>query len=117
METKYLPTGLRELADRIETAELPDDLRVAIDIRIMGVNDTVSLLKCARLIGDGIKVNRGVGDKNYLQRWYSDSSDSVGWYVWFRAGLLGGRVVSSIEDDAAGLQALLDATAEPTVAR
>jgi hypothetical protein len=50
MKTKHLPTRLRELADRIDAAELPDDLLAYIDIKISGVNDTAALAKLAEAL-------------------------------------------------------------------
>jgi len=110
MNIAEFPACLRELADQIEAANLPGDLSVELDIGLglsgEGITDRETLARVARLIGGDTEVQHGIHGRNYLRHW-SRLLGGISWSAWFVAGLLGGRVVSTVNDDEAGLRELM----------
>lgn len=102
MKVSDLPARLRELADRIEAAELPEGrIRLEIGSYDKHVDTRDKLRQWARFLGTGVDVLASGG--NVWLSTYGDITASI----FFTPGLLGGKRVETFIDDRAGLAALL----------
>jgi len=109
MNTTSLPTKLRELADRIEAAGVTEGGGCSISLSVYGVESREEVARWARLIGSSVEVMSDIHG-SYLRKWDFNSDDRVGFVVRFPGGLLGGKVRTVVDDDAAGLAELLNQT-------
>lgn len=119
MTIKDFPSQLRELADRIEAAGLPEELSAEIEVSLglyeHGIKDRPTLSRVVSLIGSGVEVETGCNDRNYLRKWRG--RHAIRWTAWFTAGLLGGAVKTVVSDSTDGLDSLLAEHAESVGAK
>ncbi len=109
MNASELPQVLRELADRIEAAEV-SGVRCNIDFTIHGVSSRGELAKWAKLIGPEAEVVNSQ-HTNYLRTYPWRSG--IGFGVHYTPGLLGGGVKTIVSDDKRGLTKLIAESEAP----
>lgn len=110
MKLSDLPNVLRIMADRIEESGLQDrKVRFSID-SYDKIETREELAKWAAFMhesGSPPKVTRS-GESVWL-----NAFGNISFTMFFKAGLLGGKVIEVIEDDDAGLAQLLSEVEQP----
>ena len=93
MNTSQLPAALRELADRIEAANLLEGNRCSVKIHCYDCADRDTLAAWARMM------RRPRADQNSGTHWIRDSGDGGDITVFYEPGLLSGTKTIVMEEE------------------